>query len=102
MLTYLFFFAEEQFLVIHNYGVQYTSPRSHFPLFTARTRFISRARILDILIHEAFIGFRVTFILVVLEADAPEMTVVFRDLEPRKDVIEIVWRKTRECFYGSK
>lgn len=88
--------------MIHNYGVQYTSPRSHFPLFTTQTRFIRQPKILDILIHEAFIGFRVIFILVVIEADAPEMTVVFRDLEPRKDVVEIVWRKTRECFYGTK
>lgn len=92
----------DKFLVLQDHGVQISSTNGHFPFLTSSTRFISKSDVHDILINEAFIGYQICFVLIVLEANSDQFQVVFQHLRPRRDVVEMVWRLSRECFFGTE
>jgi len=68
-------------------------------------------------IHEAFKGFEVRFFLAIIVTGATEVVVVFpvsrldvnvslilmaeQKLLPRRADLEVVWRGSRRCLYGS-
>ena len=87
--------------MMQDYGMQIQST-GQFYLFGGSTRFISKPDLLDILIQEVFAGFQVRFALVIIEANNEQLHVIFERLKPRRDVIETVWRKAQECFYGDE
>ncbi|KAI0876555.1 GPI-GlcNAc transferase complex, PIG-H component-domain-containing protein [Hypoxylon argillaceum] len=92
--------AEESLLVLRGLGIQTRSSRgSILPSAASTTRFIPTAKIRDVLINEAFLGFEVRHYLVVVVDGEPDVVVVFPKLLPRRRVVEKVWRGVRECLY---
>ncbi|KAK7920202.1 GPI-GlcNAc transferase complex [Apiospora marii] len=63
------------------------------------TRFIPTEKIRDVLINEAFWGFGVRYILVVVVEGEEGLVVVFPKLLPRREVVEEVWRGVRGCLF---
>ena len=63
------------------------------------TRFIPTEKIRDVLINEAFWGFGVRYILVVVVEGEEGLVVVFPKLLPRHEVVEEVWRGLRGCLF---
>lgn len=88
-------YKEERLLVLQSLGLQVYSS-GWFYWFTSRTRFIPKSNILDALIHEAFQGFQIRYILVIVVLGEEKLQVVFNDLLPRREVLEEVWRGTKK------
>ncbi|KAK8106866.1 uncharacterized protein PG998_008879 [Apiospora kogelbergensis] len=63
------------------------------------TRFIPTEKIRDVLINEAFWGFGVRYILVIVVEGEEGLVVVFPKLLPRREVVEEVWRGLRGCLF---
>lgn len=78
-------------------GVQLHSTGTFYGFNTCL--FLSKGEILDILIEEAFFGFEVKFFLIVITEDR-KFQLAFQRLNPRRDVVEMVWKKMRKCLYG--
>lgn len=91
--------AEERLLVLRGLGVQTRSTRATLLGGAAATRFIPTEKIRDVLINEAFWGFGVRYVLVVVVEGEEELVVVFPRLLPRRDVVERVWRGVRGCLF---
>ena len=111
-------YTVESLLVIRGLGVQ-TSTSSASYLGTSSTRFIPTSHIQDIFIHEAFKGFEVRFYLSIVVEGEEDVVVVFpvsvvnsvalyhpvddpKNILPRREVLEDVWRGTRACLYEPK
>jgi phosphatidylinositol glycan class H protein len=90
----------ETLLVSEGFGIQVTSC-GRFYFFSDQTRFIALHDILDIVIQEAFIGFEVRHVLLIVIAGEEKLQVVFPRLLPRLGVIEEVWRGARRCLCES-
>lgn len=75
---------------MRNIGIQTTSRGS--------SKFIPSDEISDIIIHEGFKGFEVRFYMAIVVKNQTELEVVFPNLLPRKRVLEVVWRGTRELL----
>lgn len=90
---------EESLLIIRGLGIQ-TSTSSQSLLSSAATRFIPTAQIQDIFIHEAFKGFEVRFYLAVIIEGEDDAVVVFPKLLPRREILEEVWKGSREVLYA--
>lgn len=86
-------------LIIRGLGIQ-TSTSSPSLLSSATTRFIPTAQIQDIFIHEAFKGFEVRFYLAVIVEGEEDAIVVFPKLLPRREILEEVWKGSRDVLYG--
>lgn len=91
-------YIEESFLVVSSFGVQVSSTGWWY-IFGPVCQFIPRSDVLDILIHEAFLGFEVRYILVVVVKNQNRLQLVFGNILPKRDVLETVLRGSRECFY---
>ncbi|KAI1093359.1 GPI-GlcNAc transferase complex, PIG-H component-domain-containing protein [Rostrohypoxylon terebratum] len=89
---------EERLLVLRGLGIQ-TSSSGETIFSPLKTRFIPTDKIQDVLINEAFRGFEVRHILVVIVEDEEHVVVVFPKLLPRPRILEKVWRGIRECLY---
>lgn len=63
------------------------------------TRFIPLDRIVDMVIHEGFVGFEVRHFLAVMLRDDTRLEVVFPRSLPRRKVLERVWRQAREVLF---
>ena len=110
---------EESLLVLRTLGVQ-TSTSSSTYLSTSTKRFIPTSQIQDVFIHEAFIGFEVRYYLAIVIEGEPEVVVVFpvrhpvipsrligswrwfKNLLPKRELVEIVWRGARACLFEPK
>ncbi|KAF2654412.1 hypothetical protein K491DRAFT_693836 [Lophiostoma macrostomum CBS 122681] len=92
-------YTEESILLLHGLGLQ-TSTSSSMYLRPATTRFIPTTSIQDIFIHEAFKGFEVRFYLAIVIKGEEDVVVVFPNLLPRREILEVVWRGARKCLYG--
>jgi GPI-GlcNAc transferase complex, PIG-H component len=92
---------EESFLVVQSFGLQVSSSGWWY-IFGSRSRFIPSSDVLDIIIHEAFIGFEVRYILVVVVKNQSKLQLVFGNILPRREVLEAVLRGSRECFYRDR
>jgi len=92
--------TEETLLIIRGLGIQ-ISTSSASRASSATTRFIPTAQVQDILIHEAFKGFEVRFYLAVIVEGEEEAVVVFPKLLPRREVLEEVWKGSREVLFKS-
>lgn len=90
--------VEESLLVIRGLGIQISSSAPNY-LSTTSTRFIPTSQIQDIFIHEAFKGFGVKFYLAVIVEGEKEVVVVFPKLMPRREILEQVWRGSKEVLY---
>jgi phosphatidylinositol glycan class H protein len=86
--------TEESLLVLRGLGIQ-TSTSSETYLSTATTRFIPTEKIQDIFVNEAFRGFEVRYLLVVVVEGEEDVVVVFPRLLPGRRVVETVWRGAR-------
>ncbi|GAW15834.1 hypothetical protein ANO14919_052560 [Xylariales sp. No.14919] len=93
-------YTEESLLVLRGLGIQTSSSKGNILAGRATTRFIPTAKIQDVLVNEAFLGFEVRHYLVVVVDGEPDVVVVFPKLLPRADVVERVWRGVRECLGG--
>lgn len=91
-------YSEESLLVLRSLGLQVSTTSSTY-LSTAAKRFIPTTSIQDIFIHEAFIGFEVRFYLAVVVKGEEDVVVVFPQLLPKRDMLEVVWRGARACLY---
>lgn len=89
---------EESLTMLRGLGLQ-TSTSSSTYLQTPTTRFIPTTCIQDIFIHEAFKGFEVRFYLVIVVEGEDEVVVVFPNLLPRREVLEVVWRGVRRGLW---
>ncbi|TGJ87258.1 hypothetical protein E0Z10_g1541 [Xylaria hypoxylon] len=92
-------YTEESLLVLRGLGIQTSSSKGNILAGRATTRFIPTAKIQDVLVNEAFLGFEARHYLVVVVDGEPDVVVVFPKLLPRAEVIERVWRGVRECLY---
>ncbi|KAI1305478.1 GPI-GlcNAc transferase complex, PIG-H component-domain-containing protein [Xylaria venustula] len=92
-------YTEESLLVLRGLGIQTRSSKGNILAGRAATRFIPTAKIRDVLVNEAFLGFEVRHYLVVVVEGEADVVVVFPKLLPRADVVERVWRGVRECLY---
>ncbi|KAI2463203.1 GPI-GlcNAc transferase complex, PIG-H component-domain-containing protein [Annulohypoxylon bovei var. microspora] len=90
--------VEERLLVLRGLGIQTSSSGGTIFSFL-KTRFIPTDKIQDVLINEAFRGFEVRHILVVIVEGEEHVVVVFPKLLPRPRILEKVWRGVRECLY---
>ncbi|XDG03443.1 hypothetical protein ABKA04_003058 [Annulohypoxylon sp. FPYF3050] len=90
--------TEERLLVLRGLGIQ-TSSSGETIFSPLKTRFIPTDKIQDVLINEAFRGFEVRTVLVVIVEDEEHVVVVFPKLLPRPRILEKVWRGVRECLY---
>ncbi|KAI1456192.1 GPI-GlcNAc transferase complex, PIG-H component-domain-containing protein [Annulohypoxylon moriforme] len=90
--------TEERLLVLRGLGIQ-TSSSGDTIFSPLKTRFIPTDKIQDILINEAFRGFVVRHILVVIVEGEENVVVVFPKLLPRPRILEKVWRGVRRCLY---
>ncbi|KAI0885369.1 GPI-GlcNAc transferase complex, PIG-H component-domain-containing protein [Annulohypoxylon maeteangense] len=90
--------VEERLLVLRGLGIQ-TSSSGETIFSPLKTRFIPTDKIQDILINEAFRGFEVRHILVVIVEGEEHLVVVFPKLLPRPRILEKVWRGVRGCLY---
>jgi hypothetical protein len=90
-------FKEEKLLVLQSLGLQVSSS-GWFYWITERTRFIPKSNVLDIVIHEAFRGFEIRYILAIMVLNEEKLEVVFSDLLPRRTVLEKVWRGSKDCL----
>lgn len=91
--------VEERLLVLRGLGIQTRSTRATLLGGGAATRFIPTEKIRDVLINEAFWGFGVRYVLVVIVEGEEELVVVFPRLLPRREVVERVWRGVRGCLF---
>jgi phosphatidylinositol glycan class H protein len=87
----------ESLLVLRGLGIQTTSSAPHY-LSTATTRFIPMEKIQDVFVNEAFRGFEVRYLLVVVVEGEGELVVVFPRLLPGRAIVEVVWRGVRACL----
>ncbi|CAJ2511668.1 Uu.00g072930.m01.CDS01 [Anthostomella pinea] len=91
--------TEERLLVLRGLGVQASSTKDTLLGGGATTRFIPADKIQDVVINEAFRGFRpISYLVVVVEGEA-DVVVVFPKLLPHKRVVEQVWRGVKDCLY---
>ncbi|KAI1101776.1 GPI-GlcNAc transferase complex, PIG-H component-domain-containing protein [Jackrogersella minutella] len=90
--------VEERLLVLRGLGIQ-TSSTGATIFSSLKTRFIPTDKIQDVLINEAFRGFEVRHILIVVVEGEEHVVVVFPKLLPRPRILEKVWRGVRECLY---
>lgn len=88
----------ESLLVLRGLGIQTSSSQGSI-LASNATRFIPTEKIQDVLVNEAFVGFEVRYVLVIVVAGEEDMVVVFPKLRPRKDVVLAVWRGIRRCLH---
>ena len=84
--------------MIRGLGIQISTSSPSY-LSTTSTRFIPTTQIQDIFIHEAFIRFEVKFYLAVIVQGEQEAVVVFPKLMPRREILEEVWRGSKEVLY---
>lgn len=99
---------EESILVMRNIGIELTTkkPSMFFLLGKANRNittelFIPVNDIVDIIIHEAFVGFEVIFYMLIIRSSARKLTIVFGELLPRRHQLELVLRGARKTlFYG--
>ena len=77
----------ESLLVLRGLGVQ------------VQGRFIPTAKILDILINEAFLGLEVRYYLAVMVDGEDDLVVVFPTSLPGREIVEEVWRGARACLW---
>lgn len=94
-------YIRESFLVVQSFGVQVSSTGWWY-IFGPTSKFIPSSDVLDILIHEAFIGFQIRYILVIIVKDQSKLQLVFKNTLPRRDVLETVLRGSRQCFYRER
>lgn len=94
-------YQEDSLLVIHDLGVQLHST-GPFYLFGSSTTFLPKGEILDILIQEAFQGFHVKFFLIIVVANDRNFKVCFPNVNPRRAVVEKVWKSARKCLFDEK
>jgi len=78
-------------------GVQVTT-KMRFPL-ASHSRFIPASQIDDVFLYEGFKGMEVRYYLAVVVHGEEDVEVVFPRLLPRRDVLEQVWRTTREVLF---
>ncbi|KAK8093633.1 Phosphatidylinositol N-acetylglucosaminyltransferase subunit gpi15 [Apiospora hydei] len=90
--------VEERLLVLRGLGIQTRSTPGTI-LLGGPTRFIPTEKIRDVLINEAFWGFGVRYILVVVVEGEEGLVVVFPKLLPRREIVEEVWRGVRGCLF---
>lgn len=55
-------------------------------------------KIQDVFVNEAFRGFEVRYLLVVVVEGEGELVVVFPRLLPGRRIVEVVWRGVRGCL----
>ncbi|KAK8039923.1 hypothetical protein PG993_008334 [Apiospora rasikravindrae] len=102
--------VEERLLVLRGLGIQTRSTPGTILLGWfgggagagaggGPTRFIPTEKIRDVLINEAFWGFGVRYILVVVVEGEEGLVVVFPKLLPRREIVEEVWRGVRGCLF---
>ncbi|KAK6844266.1 phosphatidylinositol N-acetylglucosaminyltransferase [Apiospora arundinis] len=99
--------VEERLLVLRGLGIQTRSTPATILLSwlgsanggAGPTRFIPTEKIRDVLINEAFWGFGVRYILVVVVEGEEGLVVVFPKLLPNRAVVEEVWRGVRGCLF---
>jgi phosphatidylinositol glycan class H protein len=87
----------ESLLVLRGLGLQTTTSSPTY-LSTATTRFIPMEKIQDVFVNEAFRGFEVRYLLVVVVEGEGELVVVFPRLLPGRRIVERVWRGVRGCL----
>ncbi|KTW27251.1 uncharacterized protein T551_03245 [Pneumocystis jirovecii RU7] len=87
--------SSESLLVLHNIGLQITL---HYFLLPSRTRFIPLSDILDVVIHEGFIGLEVRYYLALIIRNEDTLQVIFENLLPRRKFLEIVYKEIRTIF----
>lgn len=90
-------YKTESLLVLRSYGLQVSSS-SRFYL-CGHTKFIPKSEVLEIVIQEAFIGFEIKYILVIVILSGEKLEVVFKDCLPRLDDLEMIWQGAKECYY---
>lgn len=59
-------------------------------------------KIQDVFVNEAFRGFEVRYLLVVVVEGEGELVVVFPRLLPGRAIVEVVWRGVRGCLGPGK
>ena len=87
----------ESLLVLRGLGLQTTTSSPSY-LSTPTTRFIPMEKIQDVFVNEAFRGFEVRYLLVVVVEGEEELVVVFPRLLPGRKIVEVVWRGVRGCL----
>ncbi|KAG4305655.1 hypothetical protein PORY_001211 [Pneumocystis oryctolagi] len=88
--------SSESLLVLHNLGLQVTL---HYFLLPSRTRFIPLSDILDVVIHEGFIGLEVRYYLALIIRNEDTLQVIFENLLPRREFLETVYKEIQTIFY---
>ncbi|KAG5513276.1 hypothetical protein PMAC_001647 [Pneumocystis sp. 'macacae'] len=87
--------SSESLLVLHNIGLQITL---HYFFLPSRTRFIPLSDILDVVIHEGFIGLEVRYYLALIIRNENTLQVIFENLLPRRKFLEIVYKEIQSIF----
>lgn len=90
--------STESVLALRGLGLQTRSSTSTWGSGDA-TRFIPTEKIRDVLVNEAFVGFGVRYVLVVVVEGEEDMVVVFPRLGGGKEVVLRVWRGLRACLF---
>lgn len=92
---------EERVLVLRGLGIQ-TSSSGATVLSPLQTRFIPTYQIQDVLLNEAFRGFRARDYLAVAVDGEDALVVVFPRILPPPRILEKVWKGVRECLYENE
>lgn len=90
--------STESVLALRGLGLQTRSSTNTWG-FGDATRFIPTEKIRDVLVNEAFVGFGVRYVLVVVVEGEEDMVVVFPRLGGGKEVVLRVWRGVRACLF---
>ncbi|KTW25676.1 hypothetical protein T552_03537 [Pneumocystis carinii B80] len=88
--------SSESLLILHNLGLQITL---HYFLLPSRIRFIPLSEILDVVIHEGFIGLEVRYYLALIIRNEDTLQIIFENLLPRKKTLEVVYREIQTIFH---
>lgn len=99
-------YRTERLLVLRGLGIQISSSsRFVWPLGSemgGATRFIPTAKVRDVLVNEAFLGYEARFYLVVVVEGEDDIVVVFRHILPPRDIVLEVWNGVRGCLWEDK
>ncbi|EMR10668.1 hypothetical protein PNEG_01368 [Pneumocystis murina B123] len=88
--------TSESLLILHNLGLQITL---HYFFLPSRTRFIPLSEILDVVIHEGFIGLEVRYYLALIIRNEDTLQIIFENLLPRRKFLEVVYKEIQTIFH---
>lgn len=96
---------EESIMLLKNIGIEMTSAtpgRLFFLGNVTRETFVPIGDVVDIIIHEGFVGLEVIFYMAIIRENANELTLVFENLLPRRPQLEYVLKGSRKVLFSGR